>query len=261
MKKLFANLAIAILLAIIALAGIGNQARAQEEPFSQRIFLPLAFPAPASCATTGATYVGLTVNPPPTDRPAAQHPDLNLGLRGYAPANVPGEYIWLGGPTDARAPQLTTLFVTPRRPDIVSVWRVFDWNWAQDRRGEVITSPPVTLMGLDAAQDELLLLPDSGYDLGQGYEALVLYADSRRITLKYTREDNVIWGYALHLENICVDPNLLALYRSMDAQGRSRLPALTPNQPFARALSTPPAIAIRDNGSFMDPRSRKDWWR
>ncbi len=214
-----------------------------------------------ACAPTGASYASLPVNPPPTDRPAAQHPDLNLSLRGYAPASAPAEYIWLGGDTDARAPQLTTLFAPARRPIISSVWRVYDWDWGQDRRGDVIGYPPVTLMGLNVSRDELLHLPDSGYDLGQGFEALVLYAEPSRITLKYTREDNVVWGYTLHLEHICVDPNLLMFYRSLDARGRGSLPALRAGQPFGRALVQPPGVAIRDNGSFMDPRSRKDWWR
>ena len=55
---------------------------------------------------------------------------------------------------------------------------------------------------------------DAGYDVGGGYRALVLYAEPTRLTLKYTREDDVVSGYTIHLENICVDANLLALYRS-----------------------------------------------
>ena len=51
------------------------------------------------------------------------------------------------------------------------------------------------------------------------YEVLVLYAAEDRITLKYTRNDNVISGYTLHLEQVCVDPVLLALYSTGTAQG------------------------------------------
>ncbi len=116
-------------------------------------------------------------------------------------------------------------------------------------------------MTLDSQPNERLYLPDSGYHLGQGFEALVLYAERHRITLKYTREDNVIWGYTLHLEDVCIDPNLLALYQRLDAEGRRELPALRAGQPFARAWQRPLGIAIRDTGRFMDPRSIKDWWR
>ena len=65
----------------------------------------------------------------------------------------------------------------------------------------------------------------SGPPIGGGYGALVLYAEPTRLTLKYTREDNVVSGFTLHLENICDDANLLALYRQLNAAGRSQLPA------------------------------------
>jgi len=251
----------ALLLALSVLLGFALAAQAQEEgPY--RVFLPLALPAPASsCAATGATYASLTVEPPPADRPAAQHPDLNLALRGYATANAPPAYIWINGPTDPNAPLLSTLFAPARQPRIEAVHQVYAWDWTLDRRGEPIADPPVTLMSVDMRPDELIYLPDSGYDLGQGYEALVLYAERHRITLKYTREDNVVWGYTLHLENVCVDPDLVALYQRLDAAGRGELPALRAGQPFARARVTPASLAIRDTGRFMDPRSIKDWWR
>jgi hypothetical protein len=89
----------------------------------------------------------------------------------------------------------------------------------------------------------------------------VLYAAPDRITLKYTRTDNVVHGYTLHLVGLCVDPPLLDLYRSWNAAGRGQLPALQPGQAFGRAASATVGVAIRDSGTFMDPRSRKDWWR
>ena len=108
---------------------------------------------------------------------------------------------------------------------------------------------------------EVLRLPDSGYDIGSGYDALVLYATETRLTIKYTREDNVVRGYTLHLENVCAEPGLLSLYRQLNAQGRRTLPALRPGQPLGRATGSEILVAVRDTGNFMDPRSRKDWWR
>jgi hypothetical protein len=103
-------------------------------------------------------------------------------------------------------------------------------------------------------------VPGSGYPIGQDYEVLVLYATSERLTLKYTGEDNVKEGYTLHLEGVCSDPNLLALYQALDGAGRHELPALRPGQAFGRARGVRFGVAIRDAGAFMDPRSRKDWW-
>jgi hypothetical protein len=63
------------------------------------------------------------------------------------------------------------------------------------------------------------------------------------------------------VENVCVEPSLLALYETLDDAGRVQLPALRGGQPFGRALGTEIRVAIRDAGTFMDPRSRKDWWQ
>ena len=111
---------------------------------------------------------------------------------------------------------------------------------------------------------EPIHVPDSGYSIGTlsgSYEVLVLYASEHRITLKYTRDDNVIYGYTIHVEGVCVAPELLTLYETWDAAGRTRLPALRAGQAFGRARSSEIEVAIRDTGDFLDPRSRKDWWQ
>jgi hypothetical protein len=173
------------------------------------------------------------VNPPPTDRPAEEHADLNLALRGYELTNAFKGLVDYTGGGEPKAPQLPGLFADDRTGIFSNVYQVYDWDWGCNCRGELLTNWPVTLAGLEVTAGETIQVPDSGYAIGSGYEVLVLYASTERITLKYTRDDNVISGYTLHVENVCVDPNLLALY----------------------------GVAIRDNGTFMDPRSRNDWWR
>lgn len=64
-----------LLLTLTTLVEFGRMAWAQEGDLPHHVFLPLALPA-APCVPTGASYGTLTVEPPPTDRPAAQHPDL-----------------------------------------------------------------------------------------------------------------------------------------------------------------------------------------
>ena len=68
-------------------------------------------------------------------------------------------------------------------------------------------------------------------------------------------------GYTIHIEGVCVEPRLLALYRLWNEAGRGELPALRGGQPFGRARGDEIGVAIRDAGTFMDPRSRRDWWR
>jgi hypothetical protein len=225
------------------------------------LYLPLIAKAETCQAIPGENYGTLSVNPPPTDRPAEVHADLNLALRGYQPT---GAYLGLvdhNGSGDNNAPQLPGLFSDDRTGTVNAVYQVYDWNWGCNCRGDLLTNWDVTLAGLAVTPEETIHVPNSGYTIGDGYEVLVLYASTDRITLKFTRDDNVVSGYTLHLEDVCVEPNLLALYQVWNNAGRSRLPALRPGQAFGRARNGEIGVAIRDNGTFMDPRSRKDWWQ
>jgi len=225
------------------------------------VYLPLVLTFDACVPIPGASYGDLSVASPPTDRPAEEHGDLNLALRGYELTDATKGLVDYGGGTDPQAPQLPGLFADERTPTFRNVYQVYHWDWDCNCRGSSITDPEVTLAGMGVAPGETIHVPDSGYHIGGGYEVLVLYASTERITLKYTREDNVVQGYTLHVENVCVEPGLLALYQTWNDEGRSHLPALQAGQPFGRARGGEIGVAIRDNGAFLDPRSRKDWWQ
>lgn len=228
---------------------------------THQLFLPVILRQPSGCQSIpGVEYRALEVGGKPTDRPAEQHADLNLALRGYAPTTAYLGLVDYGGNDDSRAPQLRTLFANGRVPAFSRAYRVYDWDWDCNCRAGLLTYPEVTLVGMAATPGEVLRLPDSGYDIGSGFEALVLYAAADRITVKYTRDDNVVKGYTIHVEGVCVEPRLLALYREQNAAGRGRLPALRGLQPFGRAMGSEVRVAIRDTGAFMDPRARQDWW-
>jgi hypothetical protein len=189
-----------------------------------------------------------------------------LALRGYAPTVAYKGIVDLGGgsSSDPNAPQLYNLFADKRVPPFTGVYRVYDWDWQCNCRGLPLSDWQVTLAGFGVSNGEPVCAPGSGYDIGLapvGYSMMVLYASPTRLTLKYTREDNVVNGYTVHIENISVDPALLALYQSMDAAGRGHLPALFGGQLIGSAITTELGVAIRDAGSFLDPRSRQDWWQ
>ncbi len=232
-----------------------------------RLFLPaIAYSQPPACdPIPGQSYEAIPVaGSPTTSPPAEQHPDINaLAVRGYALTDAPKTLVDYGGATDPAAPQLYTLFLDNRVPQFPNVYQVYDWNWATNSRGGLIATWPVTLLGMATARGEVLRLPAGGSsDIYQGlYWALVLYASTERITFVYTRLDTVAWGYTIHIEGLCVEPGLLNLYRQQNAAGRGSLPALKWQQPFGRANGSVSLVAVRDTGSFMDPRSRKDWWR
>ncbi|MGC8826630.1 MAG: hypothetical protein ACP5TV_06470 [Anaerolineae bacterium] len=245
-------LSIAAVLAVPASAGA-----------PRRVFLPAVYgPGGAACGPFPAqSYASLPIEGRPTDRPAALHPDLNLALRGYRLTSAYLGLVDISGPADPGAPQLAGLFADRRRPEFTAAYQVYDWDWASGQRGQPITEPAVTLVRLAAGAGESVHVPDSGYTLGNGFEVLVLYAEERRITLKYTREDSVVQGYTLQLEGVCVHPVLLALYRRLDAAGRAELPALRAGQLLGVSPAVGIGVAVRDAGRFLDPRSRKDWWQ
>ena len=248
-----------------ALAASGVAAPGEQQPgITPRAYLPIIFPSPkyACPAASGAQFGAIPVPPPPTDRPAAQHADLNLALRSYKTGRGFLGLVDYSGGTDPDAPQLGQIFGAGHVYTVTGVYQVYDWNWPANCRAGLIADPPVTLIALATKPGEVVRIPSRGADIYQGtYRALVLYAEERRITLKYTREDRVVAGYTVHLENVCVDPNLLELYRESDSRGRASLPALRNGETLGVAAGGEILVAIRDAGSFMDPRSRKDWWR
>jgi hypothetical protein len=218
----------------------------------------------AGCpATSGNQYTSIPVTGAPSEHPDTQHGDLNLALRGYVPAEATHSLVDINGPTDGDAPQLAG--VLGRLPAIERTYQVRDWNWGCGGlgcRGDLLGHVEVSLVALQSAPGEAVHLPTRGSEIyGGGYVALVLYADASRLTVVYTREDSAANGYAVHLEDFCVDPNLLALYQTNNAAGRGTLPAVYNGQPVGTARYHQVVVGVRDRGAFTDPRSRKDWWR
>ncbi len=217
----------------------------------------------------------IPVQGPPAEHPDIAHGDLNLTRRGYEVVPEALDLVLFAGATDPDAPQLSRLLGSGRPPAIKAAYRVNGWIWDSGQcgggrvhgcPGPVIADWEVTLVGLATSPGQPVAIPDrSAAIYSGGFKALVLYADDRQITLGYTRHDSVAGGYVVHLLGICVDPNLLALYRAQNDdhgwRATGHLPALRSGQIIGTAQGDELKVAVRDNGSFMDPRSSKDWWR
>jgi hypothetical protein len=268
-------------LAVVAPVRVGTASGpAEPEALTPRARLPLIMASPTCPPTSGNSYgqgIMYQVDPDNPVRPAWNHADKNLDLRGYSVVNGPAKALIDVGRDPGenfQPPQLKTLFSPARVPAITNTYRVNNWNWAASpspgTRGSPITDPTVTLIGLATTPGEVLRSPIHGRDLGppagQG-GAMVIFADSNSITIHYTREDTAANGYTVHVDNICTDPNLLALYNALDSGGRYQypsggynLPGLSANQVFGRARSNVIYVAIVDTGAFLDPRSCKEFW-
>lgn len=238
-------------------------------PTVHRTYLPLLLSAAgvdaAECPLTSArTYNMVPVDGPPADHPDVLHADLNLALRGYVPVDAHLGLVDINGSADPDAPQMGGIFLDSRIPTFTSAHRIYEWDWSCGEHGcrsNQLTTREVTLLGMATSPGEPLSLPARSPRIyPDNLIALVLYAEKTRITLGYTRHDSVAPGYAVHMEQVCVDPALLALYQEANQQGRGHLPALRAGEILGTAMTTEIRVAIRDRGTFMDPRSRKDWW-
>jgi len=245
------------------------------------VHLPLVLRQQYTCpVTSGNSYAYGTAFQKDTDdpvRPAHLHADKNLALRGYSPTDPPLRELVAYGTEDPQPPQFATLFQPHRVPPLVGFYCVHNWNWAPSpepgTRGDPITDYPATALGLQTTPGEALHVPESGYNIGGSpeMEVLVLFADEDSIVLRYTRDDSSAPpGYTVHVDNICTDPNLLALYNTLDGPAGPRyqypnasynLPNLPAGKPFGTARGTEVVVAIADTGAFQDPRSCNGWWQ
>jgi hypothetical protein len=169
--------------------------------------------------------------------------------------------VQIDGPTDTGAPKLHTLFQPPEVRTIAANYRGYDWDWSCNCKGGLIQDGDVQWVAFQTAPDEPIYVPKSGYEIAPGLEVRALLVDGDTVTLKYTIEDDVVYGYTLHIVGICPEPGLRAKYDSDQSAGRTELPALAESGPIGRACGSTTLVTIRDTGAFMDPRSEKDWWQ
>jgi len=199
---------------------------------------------------------------------AAGSPDLNMNVRGWVPV---AEYLGFvqypyppEAPPDTLHPLLLSNIAGSTVESFVHTYQANDWDWLGCNCAAPRSSSPypVTMLGLRTTPGQALRIASRNQPVNsRGHTAMVLYADAGQIALKYTWEDRVDNGYLVHLVNLCVDPNLVALYQSLEAAGRHRLPAVANLSVIGTALGGEVDVIVRDSGSFLDPRSRQDWWQ
>ncbi len=261
-RLMAAALVVLLVLAAAAVAGAEDDARR-----NHRSFLPVAAgkpipppPPPLNCDLPNTNYTSLSIAGDPLTVNPETHPNVNMGVCGYAEVNAPLQLVQLGPVHDPRAPQLPGMFGDLRTPTFTNAYQRYRWDANRNCLDDHSSNWDVTVLGMGVTRGETIYTPDSGYDVGGGYEYLVMYAGETDLTLHIGREDE-FFGYVLHIDGVCTDPDLLALYRQNHAAGRGSLPALRGHQALGVATGNEIQVAVRDTGTFMDPRSRNDWWQ
>ena len=254
----------AVLAALLALAlFVGIVAAEGEAGRNHRAFMPVAAGKPVppllDCHVPGG-FDALSISGDPLTVNPETHPNLNLSVCGYAEVNAPLRLVELGPVHDPRAPQIPGMFGDWRTPTLSHTYQRYRWDANRNCLNDYSSRWEATVLGMGVSRGETIYTPDSGYDIGGDFEYLVLYAGETDLTLHVGREDE-FFGYVIHIDGVCTDPDLLALYRQLHAAGRTSLPALRGHQAFGVAAGNEVQIAVRDTGSFMDPRSRNDWWQ
>lgn len=257
--------ATAIVAATAGLAATAGVVQADDAARRHRFYMPVVTrgkpPAPSrDCSAPDQQFGSLSVIGPSLTVNPEKDPNLNLGVRGYKQVSAPLKLVELGPVYDRNAPQIPGMFADRRTPKFTGTYLHYNWDEDCDCPSGVDSPWDATVLGMKTGVGEVIYTPDSGYDIEGGNEYLVMYASEERVTLHVGREDE-FFGYVVHIEGVCVDPDLVSLYRRLDDEGRRYLPALRGHQPFGRAIGSEIRIAVRDTGSFMDPRSRNDWWQ
>ena len=158
-------------------------------------------------------------------------------------------------------PKLFTRFAS----DFTTTYTIHHWDWQCNCKGQLLENEHLKLVGIVTTPGEAIyILPRETAlfeDEEAEYFAVVLYASDDSLTFLYHLAGNISQGYTVHYLGLKTDPNLVKLYQqSVDQQNvGNALPGLTLNMPVGVATDEL-IVAIRENGTFLDARSRKDWW-
>ena len=237
------------------------------------LYLPM-LQQPAKCPQISINFFDLTqINGGyyKGNRLTDENADFRLSILGYAVAGESAQLVNYGQQPDPSAVKLSGLL--KRVPAFATAYRVRNWNWNESAPPPYGTPgpinsdsqiPPIVLDVATAAGEVIFPASRNPSIDSAGHKAMVLYATEDELTLTYGNTDSVVDGYLVHLTRLCVDPNLVLLYRAQVANGKratGKLPALRNGQIIGSALGASITVAIRDRGRFMDARSQRDWWQ
>jgi hypothetical protein len=123
-------------------------------------------------------------------------------------------------------------------------------------------------------------VPTTEYDIGGGYEAMVVFAESDRVTLHIGRHEYFVGskenncnggrcsgGYWIYVKGICVDQKILDAYNNVKRiqeqanadKNPIQLPMVKPGHTLGKATGNSVIVGVRDNGPFIST-SKPEYW-
>ena len=131
-----ARLIVPVLVMALALAGAAaaqtDDTQTDAARAKRRIFLPVAagnpLPPPLNCDLPNTSYTSLSIAGEPLSVNPDTHPNLNLGVCGYAEVDAPLRPVELGPVHDPRAPQLPGMFGDRRTPAFTNAYQRYRWD-------------------------------------------------------------------------------------------------------------------------------------
>jgi len=122
-------------------------------------------------------------------------------------------------------------------------------------------------------------MPSTGYDIGGGMEAMVVFAASDRVTLHIGRHEyftgtktcangkTCSGGHWIYVKNICVDQQIQNTYNRMEGAQKAagadlnpiQLPMVRAGQILGKASGNSVLVGVRDNGPFISIY-KSDYW-
>ena len=235
------------------------------------IFVPQVVGMGGCAPVSGEVYGTIDIDGPyyKDNHLTDENADLRLSVLGYTAPAAAVDLVDYGGATDPDAPQFTAMFEPGTAPVFAAAHRRYDWKWDEGGlppygvRSGVNDDWPVSVLEMHVMRGTAIRPPGRTPQIGGGFVAMVLYAGERELTLAYFRQDGVGSGYVVYLSGLCVDAALTAAYQAQLFNGRrvtGKLPAAVSGQTLGVADGGTVVVAVRDRGTFLDPRSRKDWW-
>lgn len=208
----------------------------------------------SAAVTSSNEYELIAIEGERESRPPAEHGDLNLKLRDVEPLDVDAKLVEIDGSgVDPDAPNLGKIF----KPEFTGVYGIHNWDWATNGPSDFVDDGSAVLVGIKTNPGDPIYIPPKKQDIfGGKFYATLLYASEDQVTFLYDRKGNVVKGYTVHYLGLQTDPNLIKLFNQSEG---SELPGLTLDTPVGIATDEL-IVAVRDNGTFLDARSEKDWW-